>query len=118
VRDLDHPTARALAGLTQGPCTTLITVKYDAGSEQSAVDAVAKLRTEHGIDHLDIVVANAGISKQWPLVKDVKLADIREHVDVNVLGVVSLYQATRDLLQKSRANPIFAPMGSMAGSLG
>ncbi|KAL2127945.1 hypothetical protein VTI74DRAFT_9935 [Chaetomium olivicolor] len=118
VRDPGHPTARALANLTQDPGNTLITVRYDAGSEQSAADAVAELRAKHGIDHLDIVVANAGISKQWPLVKDVKRADIQEHVNVNVLGVVSLYQATRDLLQQSTARPIFAAIGSLAGSLG
>ncbi|KAK4124228.1 NAD(P)-binding protein [Parathielavia appendiculata] len=85
-----------------GPGTTLMTVQYNAGKEQSAVDAVAQLQTENGIDHLDIVVANAGISKQWPLVNDVHLADIREHVEVNVLGVVSLYQATRPLLQQQQ----------------
>ncbi len=119
VRDPDHPTARALADLTHGPGSTLIPVQYDAGSEQGAADAVAHLRGKHGVDHLDIVVANAGICKQWPLVKDVKRADILEHFEVNVLGVVALYQATRDLLQRSTANnPIFAPMGSMAGSLG
>lgn len=118
VRDPGHPTAEALEGLTRGPGSKLITVRYDASSEQSAVEAVAELRTAHGIGHLDIVLANAGISKQWPLVRDVKWADVREHVDVNVLAVVSLYQATRDLLRQSAVRPIFAAMGSMAGSLG
>ncbi len=119
MRDPNHPTARALADLTRGPGSTLIPVQYDAGSEQGAADAVSRLQGEHGVDHLDIVVANAGICKQWPLVKDVKRADILEHFEVNVLGVVALYQATRDLLQRSTAKTsIFAPMGSMAGSLG
>jgi norsolorinic acid ketoreductase len=74
--------------------------------------------TRQGIDHLDIVVANAAISKIYPLVKDVKRADITEHIEVNVLSVVSLYQATRDLLEKSTSNPIYAIMGSSAGALG
>ncbi|EAQ86205.1 hypothetical protein CHGG_07458 [Chaetomium globosum CBS 148.51] len=117
VRDPNHTTAQALADLPQGAGSTLITVRYDAGSEQSATDAVSELQTKHNIDHLDIVVANAGISKQWPLVKDVKRADIQEHVEVNVLGVVSLYQATRELLQRSTVGPRFAAIGSMAGSL-
>ena len=118
MRDLGHPTAQALADLSQGHGSKLITVQYDAGSEQSAANAVSQLQADHGVDHLDIVVANAGISKEWPLVKDVKPTDIREHVQVNVLGVVSLYQAARGLLQKSAANPVFAAVGSMAGSLG
>lgn len=68
---------------------------------------------------MDIVVANAGISKNYPLVKDVTRADIQEHLDVNVFAVISLYQATRDLLQKSKSGkPVFAPVGSMAGALG
>ncbi len=118
VRDPGHSTAQALAGLPQGPGSTLITVQYDAGREQGAADAVAQLRQKHGLDHLDIVVANAGISKSWPFVKDVKRAEIQEHVGVNVAGVVELFQATRDLLQRSTTKkPVFAAVGSLAGSL-
>ncbi|KAL2157772.1 hypothetical protein VTH06DRAFT_5040 [Thermothelomyces fergusii] len=118
VRDPSHPTAQALANLDRGPGSALITVPYDAASEQGAADAVAKLRAEHGIAHLDIVVANAAIATAWPLVKDAKRADLLEHYKVNVLGVVSLYQATRDLLQQSPAKPVFVLIGSQAGSLG
>jgi norsolorinic acid ketoreductase len=92
-------------------------VRYDASSEQSATDAVSELQAKHGIDHLDIVVANAGISKSWPLVKDVKRADIQEHVEVNVMGVVSLYQVVRELLQRSADGPRFVAIGSMGGAL-
>ena len=65
-------------------------------------------------------MANAGISKQYPLVRNVRRADIQEHIDVNVFRVIVLYQATRYLLQRSTAanKPVFAPMGSLAGSLG
>jgi norsolorinic acid ketoreductase len=118
VRDPAHPTAQALADLTRGPGSTLITVQYDAATEQGAADAVAQLQEKHGVDRLDIVVANAGISNDWPLVKDAKRAEITKHFEVNVLGVVALYQATRELLQRSTAKPIFAPVGSLAGSLG
>jgi len=93
-------------------------VKYDAAVEQDAFDIVKQLQKKHGVDHLDIVVANAGIVKSYPLVKEVKRAKILEHLEVNVFGVVSLYQATRDLLQKSLNKPNFAPVGSGAGALG
>lgn len=49
--------------------------------------------------------------------KDVKRADIAEHINVNVLSVVSLYQATRDMLQESTRKPIYAIMGSGSGGL-
>lgn len=118
VRDPDHPTARALGDLTRGAGSRLVTVVYDAGSERSAAEAVAELRARHGVDHVDIVVANAGISTHWPTVKDVTRASVLEHVNVNVLGVVTLYQATRGLLEQSAAKPVFAAMGSAAAGLG
>lgn len=92
---------------------------YDAQSEASPFLLAQALREKHGIAHLDIVVPNAAISKIYPLAREVRRADIVEHVEVNVLGVVSLFQATRDLLQASPSKkPVFAIMGSGAGSLG
>jgi len=91
---------------------------YEAAVEKTAFDLVKKLRELYKIDHLDIVIANAGITKLYPLVKDVKSADILEHLQVNTFGVVWLYQATRELLQKSPNKPIFTAIGSGAGSLG
>lgn len=118
VRDPAHPTVRALDDLPRGAGSRLAAVRYDAGSELGAAEAVAELQARHGIDRLDVVVANAGISTHWPEVKDVTRASILEHVNVNVLGVVALYQATRGLLQQSTAQPVFAAMGSAAGALG
>ena len=96
----------------------MIVVKVDATVERDAFDAVKTLREAHGIDHLDIVIANAGVSFVWPAVKDVKIDDIRAHVEPNAYGVVTLYQATRPLLQQSQREPIFTPIGSSAGFIG
>ena len=101
-------------------------VKYDATVESDAFGVVDQLRQDGiNIAHLDIVVANAGIAKYYPFVKDVKRAQIQEHLDVNVFGVVALYQATRELLRKSprtegdgKKKPVFVPVGSSAGTLG
>ncbi|KAJ5964600.1 Short-chain dehydrogenase/reductase SDR [Penicillium vulpinum] len=116
VRDPAHSTAQTLTEVSTGEGSRIVVVKYEASVEQSAFDAV-KEATGQDISHLDIVVANAGIAKLYPLVKDVKRAEIVEHIDVNVLSAVSLYQATRDLLQKSTGKPIFAIMGSGAGGV-
>ncbi|KAK1143629.1 hypothetical protein N8T08_006239 [Aspergillus melleus] len=116
-RDPAHPTAQELTKLPTGEGSSVIVVKYDAGVEQSAFDAV-KEATDKGVDHFDYVVANAGIAKVYPLVKDVKRADLVEHIEVNVLSVVSLYQATRSLLEKSTIKPVYAIMGSGGGALG
>ncbi|KAI1815756.1 putative NADPH-dependent 1-acyl dihydroxyacetone phosphate reductase [Poronia punctata] len=108
----------SLENLPRGPNTTLITVAYDAQDERSAFEAVKELREEHSIDHLDVVVANAAMAKDYPLARDARRADILEHVAVNACSVIELFQATRDLLRASPGEPIFAPMGSGAGGLG
>jgi NAD(P)-dependent dehydrogenase (short-subunit alcohol dehydrogenase family) len=125
-RDPNHPTSKALSDLPKGKGSKLIVVKYDATVESDAFGVVDQLRQDGiNIAHLDIVVANAGIAKYYPFVKDVKRAQIQEHLDVNVFGVVALYQATRELLRKSprtgedgKKKPVFVPVGSSAGTLG
>lgn len=116
--DPEHPTAQAVSELARGAGSRLVTVRYDAGDETGAAAAVAELAGQHNIDRLDIVVANAGIATHWPAVKDVTRAAALEHVTVNALGALALYQATRGLLQKSSARPIFAAVGSAASALG
>ncbi|MBE3045417.1 SDR family NAD(P)-dependent oxidoreductase, partial [Candidatus Bathyarchaeota archaeon] len=116
-RDPAHPTSESLAELPKGKDITLVVVKYDAAAEQGALDAVNELKEKHAVTHLDVVIANAGIFSANPLVKDATRADMREHVDVNVYGAISLYQATRDLLQKATREPIFATISSTAGSV-
>lgn len=116
-RNVDHPSSQALADLPKGKESKLIIVKVDANVEQDAARAVKELQQKHGIEHLDIVIANAGVSYVWPTVADAKLDDIRAHFAPNVFGVIDLYQATRPLLQKSSKEPIFAPIGSTAGCI-
>ncbi|EAQ90192.1 hypothetical protein CHGG_06811 [Chaetomium globosum CBS 148.51] len=116
-RDPSHPTSQALADLPKGDDSKLIVVKYDAGVEGAAFDALEQARGQ-GVTHLDVVVANAGIAKLYPLVKDAQRSDLLEHYHVNVIGPVELYQATRDLLEKSSGKPVFAILGSGAGALG
>lgn len=75
-----------------------------------------ELQTKYMITYLDIVVANAGICKVLPKVIDVKADQILDHVKVNVMGPIFLFQATLSLLERS-SNPRFMLMGSNAGSL-
>ncbi|KAK3320147.1 hypothetical protein B0T19DRAFT_433963 [Cercophora scortea] len=114
-RNADSPTSKALNDLPKGAGSRLIVVKVDSTVETEAFDAVKQLEAE-GIDHLDIVIANAGISFAWPTVADLKVADLRTHMESNVYGVVWLYQATAPLLRKSE-NPKWITMGSGAGWL-
>ncbi|KAH6842951.1 hypothetical protein B0I37DRAFT_383287 [Chaetomium sp. MPI-CAGE-AT-0009] len=116
-RNPAHPTSQSLAQLPRGPGSKLIVVKIDATVDQDPFDAVEELQKKHGIEYLDIVIPNAGVCFAWPKVADVKLDDLRAHMAPNAYGYISLYQATRPLLQKSTREPILAPIGSVAGVL-
>lgn len=118
VRDPSHPTAQALHRLPTGSDTQLVVVKIDAGVEKDAHDAVAELQQKYGVQHLDLVIANAGVGYIYPTVADLKLDDLKTHVQTNVYGVLALYQATRGLLRKAESESTFLIMGSMAGLLG
>ena len=115
-RNPSHPTSTELADLPKGAGSQLIVVKVDASSETDASEAVQSLIAK-GIDHIDIVIANAAIADVLPEVKDVKIKDLQAHLVPNVFGVVWLYQATRGLLDKAE-KPIWVTIGSLAGSIG
>ncbi|KAF7941801.1 uncharacterized protein EAE97_006638 [Botrytis byssoidea] len=115
-RDPLHESSKRLADLPKGSGSSLIVVKIDASIEQDVFDAIRELQHKHGIQHIDIVIANAGVSYVWPTVADLKISDLKAHIEPNVYGCISIYQASRPLLQKSK-NPIFSPMGSTAGAI-
>lgn len=75
------------------------------------------LCTAHHIAAIDVVIANAGISTKWPSVIDVKGSDIQEHILINAIGPVLLFQAVLPLLVKS-TNPRFVAISSSAASIG
>lgn len=75
-RDPQHATSKALADLPTGPGSRLIVVKTDASVETDASEAVKTLITDYGIDHLDLVIANAGVSFVFPKVSELKTADL------------------------------------------
>ncbi|KAF7198250.1 Norsolorinic acid ketoreductase nor1 [Pseudocercospora fuligena] len=108
-------TAKELQDLPTGPGSKVIIVKLDASVTEDAFNAVRELQSE-GIQHIDIVIANAGVSYKFLAVKDLEAKDMQDHLVPNVYGVVSLYQATRDLLNKAE-KPKFITMGSSAGWL-
>ncbi|KAJ6023104.1 uncharacterized protein N7446_013458 [Penicillium canescens] len=115
LRDPSHSSSKALADLPKAEGTSLLTVKIDATSRTDFAAAVEELAGK-GIDHIDIIVANAGISLSWPAVSEVKIEDIQKHVEVNIYGFVSLYQAFRALL-KGAKHPKWVTIGSSSALL-
>ncbi|KAF7177622.1 hypothetical protein CNMCM7691_005951 [Aspergillus felis] len=100
-RDPSHPTSQALADLPRAEGTTLEIVKIDATSPTDPAAAVKELAAK-GVNHIDILIANAAISLSWPTVAEVKVEDIQKHIDVNVYGFIYLYQAFWSLLKQAK----------------
>ncbi|KAL7627040.1 hypothetical protein AAE478_003816 [Parahypoxylon ruwenzoriense] len=115
-RNPEDPTSIALANLPKGENSRLVVVKLDASVEPDASNAIKQLVSD-GIDHLDIVVANAAVSYAWPKISEAKSSDIQGHLTANFFGVIWLYQAAFSLLKKSM-NPRWITMGSVGGKIG
>lgn len=93
----------SLHALPVGTGSKLIIVKIDSLSETDAADAVTLLQTEHGIESLDVVIANSGIYTNREPAVAVPMSQMRIHFEVNTLGPLILFQATAALLEASKA---------------
>ena len=118
VRDPSHATSQALKELPKADGSKLIIVKLDSTVESDAVDAVASLKKDHGIESLDVVIANAGIASGGTSIRKTTAANTALHFSVNTIAPVLLFQATADLLQASKmGNPKFMAISTFIGSI-
>lgn len=108
-----------LFSLPHHETSSLITISIDSTIPTSASTALQALEKDHPeITHLDVVIANAGISSVWPTVEKLDVEDLKEHMQVNVYGVVWLFQAALPLMRKAMETgkePKFVTVGSTAG---
>ncbi|KAI9840234.1 MAG: hypothetical protein M1837_001817 [Sclerophora amabilis] len=116
VRDPSAAGSKALYDLPKGQDSRLVLVKIESTSETDPAAAVEVLES-HGISQLDVVVANAGISQNFDEIAKLDIQDLKEHIAVNAIGPVVLFQAVWPLLQKS-AQPKFVVITSAAASIG
>nr|POE79479.1 norsolorinic acid ketoreductase [Quercus suber] len=107
--------SQALLGLPTAEGTKLKLIKIDATVPTDPSSAVEHLQSE-GIDHVDIMICNAGIATHWPKVRDVKTEDMQHHAIPNVYGLVWLFQAFLPLLKASE-KPTWVTIGSSAAYL-
>lgn len=118
VRDLNASAAIKLIEQSQ---TThkdrLVVVQIDAESETDAAAAARALQEQHGIQHVDVVIANAGIATDWRPIKQVKPEDVATSSRINVAAPILLFQAFEPLLVKS-ANPRILFVSTGAASFG
>ncbi|KAF8970814.1 NAD(P)-binding protein [Flammula alnicola] len=89
-------------------------VKFVAGDVASNQALAKQIKEKYG--RVDVVVANAGISTYLGSAAETPIETFREHFEVNVTGVLILFQAVYDLL-KASASPKFVPITSGIASL-
>ncbi|KAK8006594.1 NAD(P)-binding protein [Apiospora marii] len=117
VRQTDDATTQLLSELPRGSGSKLIIVKIDSLSDLDAQNAVELLQTKHGIQKLDIVVANAGYGTVYGDLSQVQAGELRDLFDVNAVGPLRLFQAVRPLLEagnRSRFVLIGTPIASIS----
>lgn len=107
----DPAEAAPLDRQTSGRLSLLTLDITDAGSIAAAV---ATLETELGDAGLDAVVNNAGQGIPGPL-EIIPLEQLRDQLEVNVVGQVALTQAVLPLLRRARGRVIF--VGSIGGKV-
>jgi norsolorinic acid ketoreductase len=115
----DEPTstpAKELQTIPTGKGSKIVVAKYDAGSPTAAKDLIEYLQAHHQVDHLDVVIANAGILKHFGPAREVKPEELHEHLLINTIAPISLYQHTANLLDESTQEPKFFIVSSNIGS--
>lgn len=116
VRDVSSEQAKQLHTLSRGNESHLIIVSLDADIAASTAQTASEIQIKHHIDHLVIVIANAGICNSWGPVLEVDESDMYNHFEVNTMGPLRLFQAMAPLLQKART-PKFVYISTQLASI-
>jgi len=91
-------------------------VKLTSADQSDNEAAIAEIERTAG--QLDVIIANAGISKHYGPLATTAISEFQEHFAVNTLGPVVLFQAAQKLLLASPTGaPVFALISSGAGSI-
>ena len=118
VRDLSSPTATSLKSFSAASGSSVTLVKIESTDPATATAAIDTIKAA-GVDHLDIVIANAGISGAYSKVDGIDIKDLREMFEVNTVGPVVLYTAAFPLLKATAdkgGRPIFVGISTQAAS--
>ncbi|KAJ5164355.1 Short-chain dehydrogenase/reductase SDR [Penicillium coprophilum] len=116
VRDTTADYVKELEALPKSDGSRIQLVKIESSN---SADPAAAIKDLKDVDHIDVVVANAGGAGEkglisLDLVSPESAADV---FTVNTLGPLALYQAVKPLLEKAQA-PKWVSVSSAAGSIG
>jgi norsolorinic acid ketoreductase len=115
VRSLKSAASEKLIAQSESD-SNLIVVQLDSESDTDASEAARTVQEKHNIDHLDLIIANAGIAGGGDALIDVKANQFRNILNVNVVSPLLLFQAFQPLLSKGY-NPRILFVSSSVGSI-
>ncbi|OJJ37892.1 hypothetical protein ASPWEDRAFT_59207 [Aspergillus wentii DTO 134E9] len=116
VRDVSAQNASELSSLPKAQNSRLIVAELSLDAPSTVTEAISKVIKQHHMDHIDIVIANAGICNHWGPVSEIEDADMTSHLEVNTLGPLRLFRATAPLLKASK-HPKFVYLSSELASI-
>jgi len=114
LRDSKSPKAEELRSLPIGSGSRILLVGIENTSLSDPKKAIETVEAA-GIDHIDIVIANAGVSIGAAPLEIADPKAFTESFNINVLSSVVLFQAVNKLLTKSSA-PKWISVSSRGGS--
>ncbi|KAF2831859.1 NAD(P)-binding protein [Ophiobolus disseminans] len=117
VRNPARADAQALASLPKAEDSNLVVLQISDGASASAIaSGISTLKSDHGINKLDIVIANAGHGDLSPKLIDTPVFEIQKVIEINAYGPFELFKATLPLLRHSECAK-FCYISSLGGSL-
>lgn len=115
IRNSNSPGVADLKASPKAEGSKLQLVHIESASAEDPKNALAEIEAA-GIEHIDIVIANAGGSPPVVPLDGVSREDMVSAFQVNVLGPLSLYQTFKPLLKKS-TNPKWVSVSTVASSI-
>lgn len=119
VRDFDSPTAKSLLAFPTAKGSSVRLVKIENTSDTDPLEA-AKTIQAAGVDHLDLVIANAALMPVNSRIESNDLDELRKQYEANFFSVVKLFQAVYPLLKQTadaKGQPKFVGLSSEAASI-
>ncbi|KAI4518099.1 NAD(P)-binding protein [Schizophyllum commune Loenen D] len=110
----DPANASDLQALAAKHPDNVLLVELKASDVEGNARTIEQIRQKTG--RLDVVIANAAISKSMDSLVNVSPETMREHYDVNVVGTLVLFQAAYPLMKASPTRK-FIVMGAKGGSI-
>ncbi|OTA97782.1 hypothetical protein M434DRAFT_26518 [Hypoxylon sp. CO27-5] len=116
IRDESKPEISTLKNAKVAPGSRLLLVHIESTSFTDTANALNAV-VESGIDHVDIIIANAGGSPHVQPLDVVDAKDMISNFHVNAVAPLVLFQTFKPLLQKSRRSPKWISVTTGGGSI-